>query len=138
VIEYYSHVGHVVKDIDKAIYLYTKVFGLKPGPGGISQLPGGKAFMIPIGNNAIELIQPTDSEHRVGKFLATHGEGLFHISFRVSDLSAEVKQLREHGLVVEDPREVTTMASRPKIAFIEPQSVFGAYIELAEIPKKSQ
>ena len=134
-IEYYSHVGHVVKDIDKAIYLYTNVFGLKAGSSRVSQIPGGKAFMISIGNNAIEIIQPTDSEHRVGQFLEMHGEGLFHISCRVRDLSAEVKSLREKGLVVEDPREVTMMPSRPKIAFIDPQSVFGAYIELAEIPR---
>jgi methylmalonyl-CoA epimerase len=133
-IEYYSHVGHVVKDIDQAIHLYTNIFGLK-APGKVSQIPGGKAFMVPIGNNAIEIIQPTDSDHRVGQFLAAHGEGLFHISCRVRDLGAEVKLLREKGLVVEDPREVTVMPSRPKIAFIDPQSVFGAYIELAEIPR---
>ncbi len=133
-IEYYSHVGHVVRDIDKAIYLYTQVFGFK-AQGGVSQIPGGKAFMVPVGHNAIEIIQPTDSEHRVGKFLEQHGEGFFHLSCRVSDLSAEVKSLRAKGLIVEDPREVTTLPSRPKIAFIDPQSVFGAYIELAEDPR---
>jgi methylmalonyl-CoA/ethylmalonyl-CoA epimerase len=134
-IEYFSHVGHVVKDINKGINLYTNLLGFKPGQGVISPMPGGKAFMIPIGNNFIELIEPTDSEHRVGKFLEKHGEGLFHISLRVNDLSEEVKLLRAKGIIVEDPREITSLPSRPKIAFIDPQSVFGAYIELAENPR---
>jgi methylmalonyl-CoA/ethylmalonyl-CoA epimerase len=134
-IEYFSHVGHVVKDINKGINLYTNLLGFNPGQGRISEMPGGKAFMIPIGNNFVELIEPTDSEHRVGKFLEKHGEGLFHISLRVSDLSEEVKLLRAKGIIVEDPREITSLPSRPKIAFIDPQSVFGAFIELAENPR---
>lgn len=133
-IESYSHIGHVVRDISKGIDLYTKVFGLTPR-GGMTQIPGGKALMIPVGNNAIELIEPTDSEHRVGQFLERHGEGWFHLSFRVDDLGAQVQSLRQHGIIVEDPREVTTLASRPRIAFIDPQSVYGAVIELAERPR---
>lgn len=135
-IECYTHVGHIVRDINKGIDLYTRIFGLKPGASTVGQIPGGKAFMIPVGNNFIELIEPTDSEHRVGKFLEKRGEGWFHISFQVDDIRAEVQSLRQKGIVVEDPREVTTLPSRPRIAFIDPQSVYGAIIELAENPKR--
>ena len=135
-IECYTHVGHIVRNINKGIDLYTRIFGLKPGASSVGQIPGGKAFMIPVGNNSIELIEPTDSEHRVGKFLEKRGEGWFHISFQVNDLSAEVQSLRQKGIVVEDPREITTLPSRPRIAFIDPQSVYGAIIELAENPKR--
>lgn len=133
-IEYFTHVGHIVRDIDKGIDLYTRVLGFKPRSSGVGQIPGGKAFMVAVGNNSIELIEPTDSEHRVGKFLQQHGEGWFHISFRVSDLNKEVQSLREQGITVEDPREISTLPSRPKIAFVDPQSVYGAIIELAEGP----
>ncbi len=131
-IKSYTHVGHIVRDISKGIDLYTRIFGLIPRSNSINQIPGGKAFMIPIGNNSIELIEPTDSEHRVGKFLERHGEGWFHISFRVDNIKDEVQSLRQQGITVEDPREITTLASRPKIAFIDPKSVYGAVIELAE------
>ena len=134
-IEGFTHIGHVVRDINKGIDLYTRVLGLSVR-GGITQIPGGKAFMIPVGGNSIELIEPTDSEHRVGQFLEKRGEGWFHLSFRVDDLGTQVKSLRAQGIVVEDPREVTTLPSRPRIAFIEPQSVYGAVIELAERPQK--
>jgi methylmalonyl-CoA epimerase len=135
-IECYTHVGHIVRDINKGIDLYTRIFGLKPGASSVGQIPGGKAFMIPVGNNSIELIEPTDSEHRVGKFLEKHGEGWFHLSFQVDDLNAEVQSLRQKGIIVEDPREVTTLPSRPRIAFVDPQSVYGAIIELAENPRR--
>jgi methylmalonyl-CoA epimerase len=131
-IRYYTHVGHVVRDINQGIDLYTRVLGFKPGSTGVMGMPGGKALMIPIGRKFVELIQPTDFEHRVGKFLQQRGEGLFHISFRVDDIRAEVRSLREKGILVEDPREISTLPTRPRIAFLDPQSTCGAMIELAE------
>lgn len=131
-IRYYTHVGHVVRDIDKAIGLYTDVLGLKARSTRVSQIPGGKAFMIGVGDQSIELIEPTDSEHRVGKFLETHGEGWFHVSFRVDDIESEVRSLRARGLVVEDPRFFTPTKTGPRIAFVDPTSVCGAVIELNE------
>lgn len=131
-IRYYTHVGHVVRDINQGIDLYARALGLKPDPDGVMEIPGGKALMIPVGRNFVELIQPTDSKHRVGKFLQLRGEGLFHISFRVDDIRAEVRSLREKGILVEDPREISTLPTRPRIAFLDPQSTCGAIIELAE------
>lgn len=131
-IEQCTHVGHVVRDIDKAIRLYTGVLGLKARSSQVGIIPGGKALMVGIGNQSIELIEPTDSEHRVGRFLQQHGEGWFHVSFRVDDIEAQVKSLRKGGIVVEEPRFFTTTQAGPRIAFIEPASVCGAVIELNE------
>ncbi len=132
-IEYLTHIGHVVRDLDKAIELYTNVLGFKAGSQEIGRIPGGKAFMVGVGNQSIELIEPTDSDHRVGKFLEKHGEGWFHVSFRASDIGAEVQSLRNRGLIVEDPRYFTPSGTGPRIAFIDPASVFGAVIELNEV-----
>jgi methylmalonyl-CoA/ethylmalonyl-CoA epimerase len=136
IIKSYSHVGHIVKDINKGIDLYTRVFGLAPQWSDVMQIPGGRTFMITVGSNAIELIEPTDSEHRVGKFLEKHGEGLFHLSCQVDDIDAAVKSLREKGVNVEDPRFIIpTRTEGPRIAFLEPESACGAYIELAQEPE---
>jgi methylmalonyl-CoA/ethylmalonyl-CoA epimerase len=131
-IERCTHVGHIVKDLEGGIDLYTRILGFKPRSAGVMQIPGGKAFMVAVGNHAIELIQPTDSTHRVGQFLTQRGEGLFHISYRVDNLHDLVRSLRDQGLRVEDPREISTLPSKPKIAFIDPLSVRGAIIELVE------
>jgi methylmalonyl-CoA/ethylmalonyl-CoA epimerase len=132
VIQYCTHVGHVIKDLNKAVELYTNVLGLRARSSRIGQIPGGKAFMVSLGNQSIELIEPTDSEHRVGKFLEKHGEGWFHVSLRVDDIEAEVRTLRRSGIVVEDPRHFSPTLTGPRIAFIDPQSVYGAVIELNE------
>ncbi len=131
-IERYTHVGHIVRDIKKGIDLYTNTFGFRPISREVVPIPGGKAFMVAVGDNSIELIEPIDTEHRVGRFLETRGEGLFHISFRVDNLDEEVRSLRKKGVIIEDPREISSLPSRPRIAFADPRSVFGAIIELAE------
>jgi methylmalonyl-CoA/ethylmalonyl-CoA epimerase len=131
-IEHITHVGHVVRDIDRAVALYTDVLGFKARSAEIGQIPGGRAFMVGVGNQSIELIEPIDSDHRVGRSLERHGEGWFHVSFRVGDIGAEVQSLRKRGLVVEDPRFFTPSGTGPRIAFVDPASVFGAVIELNE------
>ncbi len=130
--QHVTHVGHVVRDIDKAIELYTQGLGFRARSSQIGQIPGGKAFMVAIGSQTIELIEPTDSEHRVGKFLEKHGEGWFHVSFRCDDIAAQVRSLRQNGIVVEEPMFFSPTRTGPRIAFIDPQSVMGAVIELNE------
>lgn len=131
-IERITHIGHVVKDIQGAIGLYTGVFGFQPLSRDIGRIPGGKAFMVGVGGQSIEIIEPTDSEHRVGRFLERHGEGWFHVSFRADDIEAQVRALRSRGLSVEDPRFFAPNGTGPRIAFVDPASVFGAVIELNE------
>ena len=131
-IQYITHVGHVVRDIDKAVELYTGCMGFAPRSTRVGQIPGGKAFMVGVGDQSIEIIQPTDSDHRVGQFLQMHGEGWFHLSFRSDDIEAEVRSLRHKGITVEDPRHFTPTKTGPRIAFVDPASVFGAVIELNE------
>ena len=131
-IQYITHVGHVVRDLDKAVELYTGGLGFVPRSTRVSQIPGGKAFMVGVGDQSIEIIQPTDSEHRVGQFLQMHGEGWFHLSFRSDDIEAQVRSLRQKGISVEDPRYFTPAKTGPRIAFVDPASVFGAVIELNE------
>jgi methylmalonyl-CoA epimerase len=128
-----THIGHIVKDMQQGIEFYARLLGARPN-GSVMDMPGGKALMVPIGNNFVELIQPTDSVNRVGQVLQQRGEGLFHISLRVDDIAAEIGSLRQKGIVVGDPREITSLPHRPKIAFLDPASACGAIIELAEEP----
>ena len=135
-IKKFTHAGLVVRDINKAIDLYSKAFGFEPGPFGVLQIPelGIKSFALIIGKNFIELLEPTDPKRPIGKFLKERGEGLYHISFSVDDLNTEVQSLREKGIIIEDPRSVSSLPFLSRIAFVDPQSVNGAIIELVEHP----
>ncbi len=101
-----THVGHVVRNIDKAIELYAGPLGFARLSDRVTQIPGGRAFMVGVGDQSVEIIQPTDSEHRVGRFLQRHGEGWFHLSFRTDDIAAQVRLLRDAGIAAEDPRQL--------------------------------
>ena len=127
-----THIGHVVRDLDQTIELYTKRLGFKAASTRPMPLPGGRAFMITVSSQSIELIQPTDHEHRVGQFLDRHGEGWFHVSMNCDDIDATVAAFRQKGIIVENPRFFTADQTGPRIAFVDPQSVHGAVIELNE------
>lgn len=131
-IQHLTHIGHVVHDLDRAVLLYTQGLGFQARSSQVGRIPGGKAFMVAAGGQSVEIIEPTDSEHRVGKFLERHGEGWFHASFRCDDIQSQVRTLRQNGIVVEDPRFFTPTRTGPRIAFIDPSSVMGAVIELNE------
>ncbi len=126
------HIGHVVRDLDKTIDLYTNSLGFKAASTRPMPLPGGKAFMISVGDQTIELIEPTDSEHRVGQFLGQHGEGWFHVSMNCDNIDQTVNAFRARGIIVENPRFFTPDQTGPRIAFVDPLSVHGAVIELNE------
>jgi methylmalonyl-CoA/ethylmalonyl-CoA epimerase len=127
-----THIGHVVRDLDQAIDLYTNRLGFKAASTRPVPLPGGRAVMIAVGNQSIELIEPTDSEHRVGQFLGRHGEGWFHVSMNCDDIDATVQAFRQNGIIVESPRFFTADQTGPRIAFVDPPSALGAVIELNE------
>ena len=138
-----DHVSILVHDIEKALALFTTVFGLRAWRPGVVSIPeeGIKSVIIPVGKGnleSIELLEPTDSASHYAKHLQAHGEGLFHISLLVDDVEAEVKSLREKGIVVGDAYVLPpSFPVAAKIAWVDPKSAFGATIEIVEfLPKE--
>jgi methylmalonyl-CoA epimerase len=138
-----DHVSILVRDIDKALALFTTVFGLRGWRHGVVEIPeeGIKSVIIPVGKGnleSIELLEPTDPESHYAKHLQAHGEGLYHISLLVDDIEAEVKSLRDKGVKVGDAYVLPpSFPVEAKIAWIDPESAFGATIELVEfLPKE--
>jgi methylmalonyl-CoA epimerase len=132
-----SHVGIVVRNIEEAVELFTKTLGFSAPPTGIVDVPeaGVKSALIPIGNNYIEFLQPTDPNTATGalqfQILEERGEGLLHLCIEVDDVDAEVKSLQGKGVqAFEIPQgEVVDYKS----AYLLPESAKGVPIEL--VPK---
>lgn len=126
-----DHIGIAVGDLDKALDLYRGQLGLDfKGIEEVEEQKVRVAF-FPVGESKIELLETTDPAGPVGKFIEKKGEGVHHLSFRVTDIESKLKQLKEQGvaLIDEKPRYG---AGGAKIAFLHPKSTGGILIELCE------
>jgi methylmalonyl-CoA/ethylmalonyl-CoA epimerase len=112
----------VVRDIEAAIERYSRLFGLTVHHRGESKEFGFVNAILPTGIGHIELLQPTDPDKAVGKFLARNGEGVYLVGFEVTDIPGAVAKLRAEGARVESPRE--------NIAWVHPRDCHGLFVEL--------
>jgi methylmalonyl-CoA/ethylmalonyl-CoA epimerase len=126
-----EHIGIAVSNLKAAIEFYEKVIGLKCY--SIESVPDQKvrtAFFM-IGETKIELLEPTDTEGPVGKFIEKRGEGIHHIAFAVKNIEKQLKHAEKLGVKLIDtvPRKG---AENLDIAFLHPKSTSGVLIEICE------
>ncbi|UCG70106.1 MAG: methylmalonyl-CoA epimerase [Thermoplasmata archaeon] len=130
-IEKVDHIGIAVKDIDEALKFYCDGLGLRCAR--IEEVTGQKVKVafIPAGETTLELVQATDPDSAIAKFIEKRGEGIQHIALRVKNINEAVKTLKENGVELIDsiPRKG---AHGSKIVFLHPKSSYGALIELTE------
>lgn len=129
-----SHIGIAVSNMDEAIKLYSEVLGLKVTGLETVEEQKVKSAMIPIGESRIELMESTDPEGPVGKFIAKRGEGIHHISLEVDDIERMLAKLSKEGVELIDKKPRLGVSGN-KIAFVHPKSMHGVLLELST-PKK--
>jgi methylmalonyl-CoA/ethylmalonyl-CoA epimerase len=112
----------VVRDLDEAAERFTRLFGLTVHHRGESKEFGFKNAILPTGLGHIELLQPTDPDKAVGRFLAKHGEGVYLVGFECQDIPGAVAKLRADGVRVDSPK--------PEIAWVHPRHTHGLFVEL--------
>ena len=91
------HIALAVHNIDEALGDYADVLGLPRTDVVYVESQQVKATLIPVGDAEIELIEPTDPEGGVAKFLERRGEALHHVCFEVHDVDAELADPRQQG-----------------------------------------
>lgn len=126
-----NHVAIAVKDLDSSLFFWKDVMGLPLDH--VENVPSQKATVafFPVGDSEIELVQPTDSESGVGKFLESRGPGIHHLCFEVEDIDASLANMQEKGvqLINKEPLELPGR----KLAFVHPKSTGGVLIELYQL-----
>jgi len=129
-----SHIGIAVKSIDEALKLYRDILGLSVEGFEVVEEQKVRVAFIPIGETRIELLESTDPNGPIAKFIESRGEGIQHIAFQTDDIEAELKKLKEKGLrlIDEKPRRG---AHGAKIAFVHPKSTYGVLLEICEEEK---
>jgi len=124
------HVGIVVADLDAAVAHYR---ALGFGEGERFSIPEQKieAVVFTAGPGYVELIQPTDPDGPIARFMAKRGEGMHHLALRVADLPATLARLTAASVrLIDTTPRVGTHGWR--IAFVHPESCHGVLIELVE------
>ena len=92
---------------------------------------GVRVAKLEIGDTHIELLEPLSAETPVGKFLAQRGPGLHHICLGVSDINAELSNLKDKEVRLID-KEPKIGAGGARIAFVHPKATGGVLMELSE------
>ena len=126
-----DHLGIAVKSINEGKKFWGDLLGLWLEESEAMAEEKLITTFFPIGESEIELLESTDPEGPIGKFLEKRGEGIHHVAFRVENIEEALKELKEKGirLIDETPR---AGARGAKIVFLHPKSTNGVLVELCE------
>ena len=127
-----DHIGIAVNSVEEIVKPYADLFGIKAEDIEIEPVKEQKVrtAMIPVGGSRIELLEPTDSEGTIAKYIEKRGEGMHHLALEVSDIQGMLEVLKEKGLPLVD-REPRIGAGGTKTAFLHPKGT-KVLIELVE------
>lgn len=134
-ITHIEHIGIAVKDLDSAITFFENVLGLKCYAVEEVADQKVKTAFFKVGQTKIELLESTDPEGPIGKFIDKKGEGVHHIAFNVPGLENALQEVDESGvqLIDKKPRKG---AEGMNIAFLHPKSTMGVLTEFCEEAEK--
>ena len=126
-----EHIAIAVKNLDESIKFYEDIFALKCY--AIEKIENQKVTtaFFQIGDTKIELLESTDTDGPVAKFIEKKGEGIHHIAFAVKNIEEKLEEIESKGIKLIDskPRKG---AENLEIAFLHPKYTHGVLIELCE------
>ena len=128
-----DHVGIAVSDFDAAVAYYAEAFGMTVAHEEVNEEQGVREAMLSVGESgsSIQLLAPLTPDSPIGRFIASRGEGIQQLAYRVRDIDAVCSTLRERGLrlLYDEPRRGTAGS---RVNFIHPKSAGGVLVELVE------
>lgn len=129
-----EHIGIAVKSLEETIHFYENVLGLTCY--NIEKVKDQKVrtAFFQVGQTKIELLESTDPEGPIGRFIKRKGEGIHHIAFAVENLEDRLKAVESKGVRLID-KISRKGAEGLDIAFLHPGSTFGVLTELCEKKK---
>jgi methylmalonyl-CoA/ethylmalonyl-CoA epimerase len=126
-----EHIGIAVKDLEAGNALFAKIFDKKHYKTEAVESEGVKTSFFKVGTNKIELLEASNPESPIAKFIEKRGEGIHHIAFAVEDIVAEMQRLENEGF--------TLLNATPKrgadnklVCFLHPKGTNGVLIELCQ------
>ncbi|MGZ4696014.1 MAG: methylmalonyl-CoA epimerase [Oryzihumus sp.] len=128
-----DHVGVAVPDLDEAIAFYRDTYGMALAHEEVNEEQGVREAMMAVGESGscIQLLAPLSPASTIAKFLERSGPGMQQLAYRVEDIDAVCRVLRERGLrlLYDVPKRGT---SNSRVNFIHPKDAGGILVELVE------
>jgi methylmalonyl-CoA/ethylmalonyl-CoA epimerase len=126
-----DHVAIAVNDLEAAVAYYRETFGCEVEHREVIERDGVEEALLRVADSYVQLLTPTRDDSTVAKYLATKGEGIHHVGYRVADCAQALESVKAHGHRVID--EAPRPGSRgTTVAFVHPKSAFGTLIELVQ------
>lgn len=126
-----AHVGIAVRSLDSAVPVWVRAFGFHHTDTIHFEPMKVKIAFLRCGSAEVELLEPTERDSPVGRFLEKRGEGIHHLSFYVTDIEKALEQAAAAGMELID-RTSREGSHHTKIAFLSPRSLHGVLVELCE------
>lgn len=126
-----EHIGIAVKDIDGANKLFAALLGTPHYKTESVESEKVSTSFYKVGESKIELLEASDPNSAIAKFIEKRGEGIHHIAFEVEDILAEMKRLKEAGFVFTRD-EPFRGADNKLVCFMHPKSTNGVLVELCQ------
>lgn len=129
-----EHIGIAVKDLEKSNKLFATIFNQQPYKLEEVESEHVKTSFFKTGESKIELLQATDANSAIAKFIEKKGEGIHHLAFEVEDIDFEINRLLSEGfeMIHQTPKDG---ADNKRIAFLHPKSTNGVLLELCQEKK---
>lgn len=129
-----DHLGIAVKSLEQSVPIFEKIFGVEASP--LEHVAEQKVNVrkLHLANCDIELLEGTEPDSPISKFIEKRGEGIHHTSFEVSDITDKLNELNNAGINLID-KTPKTGADDMLIAFLHPKSTAGVLMELSQHKK---
>ena len=128
-----DHIAIAVNDVEASAKIYQKALGIDEIEFETVESEGVKVAILPMENGRIELMQPTNDESPIKKFLDKKGQGLHHMALETDNIEGEVERME--GCGIQFLGKIRPGSAGTKVTFIHPKSLEGVLAELCSHPK---
>lgn len=126
-----EHLGIAVKDMQAANELFSKLLGTPPYKQETVASEGVNTSFFKVNQTKIELLEATQADSPIAKFIEKRGEGIHHVAFEVADIETEMQRLQTEGFVLLNPTPKRG-ADNKLVCFLHPKGTNGVLVELCQ------
>lgn len=131
IMEKVEHIGIAVRNLAEANETFSRLLGQKPYKAEVVESEGVTTSFFRVGDVKIELLEASDENSPIARFIEKRGEGIHHLAFAVADIKDSVRKYAELGFEVIN-KEPKAGADNKLVVFLHPKTTGGVLVELCQ------